>query len=94
MIEVINEKHVTHYTCKCSKCERILKFEAGDINFEILEDPFNETDCHGVKIIICPICQEHIILSIDGKSRNSFQPIENKKEEKTETVVINLNPHN
>ena len=94
MIKVMSSDKVKYYSCDCSKCRRTLSFDSGDIDVKMEVDPFDEFKSYAVKTIICPVCQEHIVLSIDEESRNNFQPIENKKEEKTETVVINLNPHN
>ena len=76
MIKVMSSDKVKYYSCDCSKCRRTLSFDSGDIDTKIEVDPFDEFKSYAVKSIICPICGELIILSIDGNIQNNFQEID------------------
>lgn len=79
MIKVMSSDKVKYYSCDCSKCRRTLSFDSGDIDVKMEVDPFDDFKSYGVKSIICPVCGELVILSIDGNIQNNFQEI-NKTE--------------
>ena len=79
MIKVMSSDKVKYYSCDCSKCRRTLSFDSGDIDTKIEVNPFDEFKSYAVKSIICPICGELIILSIDGNIQNNFQEIDKTK---------------
>ena len=79
MIKVMSSDKVKYYSCDCSKCRRTLSFDSGDIDVKMEVDPFDDFESYVVKSIICPVCGELVILSIDGNIQNNFQEI-NKTE--------------